>query len=101
MGVNHGADIRPCPINLAVDIALQVLIPALAGYRLAIEIVFDYPVRRDHARRDPARKIVVIGVGRTAHADVAGCIENTHFWRGQNAIGHDQIVNQPFFRRRS
>ncbi len=91
MIVNDGHHVGPRLVDLAVDESLPV-----AGSRvadgLAVEIVFDDVGRRHQARREGARKKIMIGIRGIAQADVAVAVQDA--FRRQDVIGGHQVVNQ-------
>ncbi len=93
MAVDHGLNIGPRTINLAMNITLAVKLAGGSGTVVidlfAVLIEHDNAVRGDEAGRQATRHVETGGVSRRADADMTEPVENP--LARQNLIGDDEI----------
>ncbi len=91
MRVDHGIDVGPLLVDLAVNEALEVA-PAFDRRidRLAVQIEYDHVLFGDEIGRQRPRLQIMARVTRIADADVPEGIDNALV--SQDSVGCDQIL---------
>ena len=74
--MHHRIHVRPRLVDLAMDEALDIGLPAARVERLAVEVEGYDVGHRDVARGDSLRLQVLLGIARVAHADMAEAVEH-------------------------
>ena len=91
--MHHGLHVVARPVDLPVDEALQIETASLPVHGHAVEIVLEDVVGGDQLRSQRTCHEVAIGIPVVPDADVAPRVN--HAVIGQDAIGGDEVVDEP------
>src|SRR5438552_9780743 len=97
MAMHDRHHVRPRAVDLAMNIALDEPLPALARQRLALRVELHHVRRRDQRRGARARHEEALRAAVAAGADMAVGVE--HLVRGEDTARGDEILNQRTARR--
>ena len=93
MRVQDRHHVRPCFVDLAVDVDFLIFVSPRARDGFAVEIVLNDVAGLHDARGHVPRNEVVIGIPWIAHADVPERIQNSQFLRRQHPVGGNQVAD--------
>ena len=92
VAMHHRHNVGPCTVDLAMDIALQVLLGWGGRDGITVEVVLDEVVLIDQLWCQEVGQHIAIRMTVASRADVAECIEHTV--TGEHAVGDHQILHQ-------
>ena len=92
MAVNHGMDVRPRAVDLAMDEAFEIGGPAVRRDRLSVQVELDHVGCPHQRRRHAAGEQEPVGSSGMTDADMAETVD--HVLVEQDVIGVDQVLDQ-------